>query len=139
MFTKGILALMKINARIVRCAGITKLFTNSLGLIDDLGEKGVAMKILSRYLSHLTLAVTSVISLNAWAASDPEAAKQMTEDFSPQAQYKLAMREAQAAYQDAVTNCKSMKGVDRTSCMKEARSNLQADLSTAKKARSSGQ
>jgi hypothetical protein len=68
----------------------------------------------------------------AYSASDPEA-KQMTEDFGPQAQARLATREAQAAYQDAVSNCKTMKGSARNNCMKEARANLQADLASAKK------
>jgi hypothetical protein len=96
------------------------------------------MKTLSRYFCAAALAIGSFASLSAFGAADPEA-RQLTEDFSPQAQYRLATREAQAAYQDAITNCKTMKGADRNNCMKEARTNLQADLANAKKMRSSGQ
>jgi hypothetical protein len=96
------------------------------------------MRTLSRYLYAATFAAGSFAISPAFGAADPEA-RQMTEDFSPQAQYRLATREAQAAYQDAITNCKTMKGADRNNCMKEARTNLQADLANAKKMRSSGQ
>jgi hypothetical protein len=54
--------------------------------------------------------------------------RQMVEDMSPRAQAQLARREAQAAYQDAVAECKKMRGNQRAACMKEARSNLQNDL-----------
>lgn len=96
------------------------------------------MKTLSRYVYVTALAVGNFAILPVYGATDSEA-KQLTEDFSPQAQYRLATREAQAAYQDAVTNCKTMKGAERNSCIKEARTNLQADLANAKKMRSSGQ
>lgn len=96
------------------------------------------MNTLSRYLNVAALVAGGIAFLPAYAAADPEA-RQLTEDFSPQAQYRLATREAQAAYQDAVANCKTMKGADRTACMKEAHTNLQADLANAKKMRSTGQ
>lgn len=96
------------------------------------------MSTLNRCLYAAALAVSGMAFLPAYGATDPEA-RQLTEDFSPQAQYRLATREAQAAYQDAMTNCKTMKGAERNNCMKEARSNLQADLANAKKIRSSGQ
>jgi vacuolar-type H+-ATPase subunit H len=91
-----------------------------------------------RYLCAAALTAGFFSTLSAYGAADPEA-KQMTEDFSPQAQSRLAIREAQAAYQDAVNGCKTMKSAERNNCMKEARSNLQADLANAKKMRSSGQ
>lgn len=96
------------------------------------------MNTLSRYLYAAALAAGGIVLLPACAAADSEA-KQLSEDFSPQAQYRLATREAQAAYQDAVANCKSMKGTDRSNCIKDARANLQADLANAKKMHSSGQ
>lgn len=96
------------------------------------------MNVLSRYLCTAALTAGAVMLLPAYGATDSEA-KQMTEDFSPQAQYRLATREAQAAYQDALSNCKTMKGADRSNCMKEARTNLQADLANAKKMRGTAQ
>jgi Tfp pilus assembly protein PilP len=96
------------------------------------------MNALNPFACTVVLAAAGIVFIPAaYGASDLEA-KQMTEDFSPQAQARLATREAQAAYQDAVSNCKTMKGADRNSCMKEARANLQTDISNAKKMQGSG-
>lgn len=70
---------------------------------------------------------------------DKAEAQQSTEDMSPQGQYKIAKKEADAAYRDALADCKKLSKAERTSCAKEAKANHQADLSQAKKALSSGQ
>lgn len=54
------------------------------------------------------------------------------QEMSPKEQYRLAVREAHAAYAEAVRLCKSHAGADRSSCMKEARSNRRSDLAYAK-------
>lgn len=59
--------------------------------------------------------------------------QQLVQSFTPQARYNLAKREAQAAYGEAVKECKSMSGAERSSCTKEARANLQQDLAYAKR------
>ncbi|NEX60421.1 hypothetical protein [Noviherbaspirillum galbum] len=63
--------------------------------------------------------------------------RQLSEDFSPQGQYRIATKEAQAAYQDALKECRQ-SGSDRNSCMTEAKRNLQSDLAQAKQNLSSG-
>lgn len=65
-------------------------------------------------------------------------ARQSTEDTSPQAQYKRAQREANAAYRQALTDCRKMNKSERSACEKEAKANLQSDLAEAKKMRSDG-
>lgn len=52
--------------------------------------------------------------------------------MSPKEQYNLAVREAHAAYAEAVRVCKTHARNDRAECMKEARFNLRSDLAYAK-------
>jgi hypothetical protein len=58
--------------------------------------------------------------------------KQLTQDFSPKARYNLAKREAQAAYSEALSVCRSLSRSERSACNKEARATLQSDLAYAK-------
>jgi hypothetical protein len=91
-------------------------------------------------LAYIVMAMTSV-SVSAYAAQDAMSraeARQTVEDRTPQAQYQTSKREANAAYQDALAECKKMRSTERTGCMKEAKSNLQSDLAQAKKSLSSG-
>lgn len=74
----------------------------------------------------------------ARTAEDRAEAQQSKEDVSPQGQYRIAKKEADAAYQEALTNCKKMSKADRTACMKDAKAAHQADLAQAKKEFSSG-
>lgn len=100
------------------------------------------MSIMIRWGYGLVFAVGSTILLPAYAvigASSKAEERQLTEDFSPQAQYRLATREAHGAYQDALTECRKLKGTERKNCMKEACANLQADLTQTKKNSSVGQ
>jgi len=64
--------------------------------------------------------------------------RQSTEDTSPQAQYKRAQREAHAAYQEALADCKKMSKSERSACEKEAKTNFQSDMKDAEKMRSGG-
>lgn len=100
------------------------------------------MSITRRCGYGLAFAIGSTVLLPVYAATDTSSKieeQQLTEDFSPQAQYRLATREAHAAYQDALANCRKQKGTERNNCVKEARANLQGDLAEAKKNRSVGQ
>jgi hypothetical protein len=59
-------------------------------------------------------------------------ARQMQEQFTPQAQYRLSEREARAAYQDAVRDCQQMDRTKRSSCVRDARDLLRQDLADAR-------
>lgn len=59
-------------------------------------------------------------------------ASQLYQDTSPQARARLAQREAHAAFQHAMRQCRGLKAADRTSCMNEARTNLRNDLAYAR-------
>lgn len=65
-------------------------------------------------------------------ADSSAAARQLREDFSPQAQYRNALREAHAAYGEAMKQCKGMSGSDKTSCINDAKKHLQNDLAYAR-------
>lgn len=58
--------------------------------------------------------------------------RQMTEDMSPRAQYNRSVKEAHAAYAEAVKECGRMRSAEKTSCMKEAKTNMQSDLASAR-------
>lgn len=58
--------------------------------------------------------------------------RQMMEDTSPGAQYNRSVREANAAYADAVRECNRMASRQRASCMQEAKSTLKGDLDAAR-------
>lgn len=59
-------------------------------------------------------------------------ARWYVEDTTSQAHYQTSAKEAHAAYQEALKECRQMKGAERAVCLKEASSNLQADLAQAK-------
>ncbi len=85
------------------------------------------------------LLAASSLSLHAIAATDtPEKdpARWSQADVTPQQRYQTMKKEADAAYRDALKECKSKRGAERTECNKEAKSYHQADLESAKKARS---
>lgn len=66
-------------------------------------------------------------------------AQQTTENQTAQSRYQTAKKEANAAYKEALADCRKMRGAERTTCMKEAKANLQNDLAEAKKTMSSGE
>lgn len=60
-------------------------------------------------------------------------ARWYAEDATPQARYQTSTKEAHAAYQEALKDCRQMKGPERAACLKEAHANLQTDLTDAKR------
>lgn len=65
-------------------------------------------------------------------------ASQLLQDVTPQARAQLARREAYAAYNEAMSACKSMGQAERKDCAVEAKKNLRNDLNYAKEIRTSG-
>ncbi len=90
------------------------------------------------FLACLLLTTAPVNAAQRQSASKAEA-QRMTQDMSAQARYKNARREANAAYKEAVADCRKMRGAEHTTCMKDAKANLQNDLAEAKKTLSSGE
>lgn len=72
------------------------------------------------------------------AMSRTEERRQMTEDSSPRAAYSRMVKEANAAYAEAVRECGRMAAGQRASCMREAKTNLSGDLASARSQSSSG-
>lgn len=64
---------------------------------------------------------------------DKDPARWYTEDSTAKAQSKTAQKEAGAAYQEALADCRKMRGADAKACMNEARDNYQNDVADAKK------
>lgn len=96
------------------------------------------MNMLPKYLLPLFILTAGMPVSPAYAASKTEA-RPTTDDVTPQAQYQRSRREAQAAYREAQAACRKMPASERGNCTKEAKANLQSDLTEAKKALSSGQ
>ena len=59
------------------------------------------------------------------------------EDLTPQARFQTSKKEADAAYKDAVTDCKQLEASSRATCLRDARSQWMQDIETAKKKLSS--
>ena len=72
-------------------------------------------------LSSFFLVVAGMAALTlvhaARNAEDQAGAQQSTEDMRAQGQYKIAKKEAEAAYREALTNRKKMRKAERTACM----------------------
>jgi uncharacterized paraquat-inducible protein A len=82
----------------------------------------------------LSAAFLSPVSIHA-AQNDAMSraeARQMQEQFTPQAQYRLSEREARAAYQDAMRDCQQMDKTKRAGCMRAAREHMRQDLADAR-------
>lgn len=95
-----------------------------------------------KLVSPFLLVISAALTMPVHAAQDTSSkaeARQSTEDTSPKGQYQTSKKEAEAAYRQALADCKQMRATERKTCMKEAKSNYQADLSEAKKLLSSGQ
>jgi hypothetical protein len=80
--------------------------------------------------SLLLIAGTALPAEDKVTASE---ARQVIEDTTPQQKYNTAKREVQAAYQEALNDCKKMRGSEKTVCTKEAKESRQNDLTEAKK------
>jgi hypothetical protein len=64
-------------------------------------------------------------------AKDP--ARWYTEDSTAKARSQTAQKEANAAYQQALADCRKMRGAEAKACTKEARDNYRNDMAEAKK------
>lgn len=64
---------------------------------------------------------------------DKDPARWYAEDSTAKAQSKTAQKEAAAAYQEALADCRKMRGAEAKACMKEARDNYRNDTADAKK------
>jgi hypothetical protein len=94
---------------------------------------GAMDSIFPRVASAIILVVTALYAIPAHAADkamDQAEARQLTEQFTPQAQFRLSRREAYAAYQQALQGCRQNGKADR-SCTQEAKRQLQEDLADA--------
>jgi hypothetical protein len=65
-------------------------------------------------------------------ATPKDEARWSQEDVTPQARYRTLQKEAAAAYRENTSQCKSLAGAERASCLNEAKSNYQKELADAK-------
>ncbi len=88
-------------------------------------------------LSHLFLSLLLVAgsgaALAAGAIPDKDPPQWHTEDTTPQMHYQTSRKEAGAAYQEARTECRTMRGAEASACNREARENYEKDMAAAKK------
>jgi hypothetical protein len=108
---------------------------------QEVRVKEIAMQSIMKRIAGLMVVAGSLPFMAAHAATDAMSraeSRQLIEDKTPQAQYQTSRKEANAAYQEALAECRKMQSGERSGCMKEARSNLQNDLAEAKRSVSSG-
>ncbi|CAN5292171.1 hypothetical protein BH11PSE11_BH11PSE11_10220 [soil metagenome] len=76
------------------------------------------------------VAVSSAMAQNLSNIDPP---RWTIEDRTPQARYQTSKKEAAAAYQEALNDCRQNRGADRAACLRDARTNYQRDLDEAKR------
>lgn len=99
------------------------------------------MQSVMKRFAGLMVVAGSLLVMSAHAATDAMSraeSRQLIEDKTAQAQYQTSRKEANAAYQEALAQCRKMQSGERSGCLKEARSNLQNDLAEAKRSLNSG-
>jgi hypothetical protein len=91
----------------------------------------------SKHALALTLFIASLAALPASAGdavpTPKDEARWDTPDTTPQQRYETARKEAAAAYQQALADCKALSGAEKSSCVKEAKANFEHDSAEAKK------
>jgi hypothetical protein len=100
----------------------------------------------TRHKTWLTTIAASIVLSTTWMpgiaqtttedaqnAPEKDPARWYIEDTTNQERYRTATKEAHAAYQDALKECKKVERSERTSCKKEANAQLRADLAEAKR------
>ena len=70
------------------------------------------------------------IEIKVKGAGDPP--QWYKEDVTPAQQYQTARKEAGAAYNQALTQCRTLAGSERTACLAEARATYNEDLAALK-------
>jgi hypothetical protein len=83
-------------------------------------------------LAILAASNGAMLLSSAQTTDDKDPARWYTEDTTPQAKYQTAKKEAGAALQESLAECKKMTGTVRAECMQEARSRFHADMMDAK-------
>ena len=92
------------------------------------------MKIKSNNTSRSILASAFLVMAgSAFALSeDDQLARTAVPDSTPQQRYDSAIREAGGAYKEALRECSAMRGVERSSCTREAKATYDNDMAEAR-------
>ena len=84
------------------------------------------------FLLTVGAAFAQTLSDNSIAeTADP--ARWYQEDLTPQARFQTAKKEVDAAYKEAAIECKKLAPANRSSCVRDARTQWAQDLESAKK------
>ena len=93
-------------------------------------QKPFRTSILCALLSVPAFAVTNALAADGAPEKDP--AQWSTPDVTPQARYQTAKKEADAALQEALTQCRSLRGAEKAACTKDAQATHAAEVAAAK-------
>ncbi|HEY5800323.1 MAG TPA: hypothetical protein VIT92_08875 [Burkholderiaceae bacterium] len=91
-----------------------------------------------RFMAAAMATAVAIASSVALAQSRPQGApvvdppRWTTEDTTPEARYRTSKKEAGAAYQEALWECKKMAAGERGACLKQARDQYNLDLAEAR-------
>lgn len=90
-----------------------------------------------KHILTLSLLVASMSALSASAgdaeATDKDVARWSTPDTTPQQRQETFRKEAIAAYEMALGDCRALSGKEKSECIKDAKANYEHDLAEAKK------
>jgi hypothetical protein len=90
-----------------------------------------------KHILAVSLLVASMSGLTAFAGdaepTDKDVARWSTPDTTPQQRYETSKKEAIAAYQQALGDCRALSGKEKSECTREAKSSYEQDLAGAKK------
>ena len=99
-------------------------------------NKGTAMQkpfrtsILCALLLVPAFAMTNALAAEGAPEKDP--AQWSTPDVTPQARYQTAKKEADAAFREALNECRSLPRAEKAACTKDAQSTHAAEVAAAK-------
>lgn len=93
-------------------------------------QKRFRTPLLCALLALPAFAMTSAFAAEGAPEKDP--AQWSTPDTTPQARYMTAKKEADAAHQAALGECRGLHGAEKTACTKEAQATYAQDLAAAK-------
>lgn len=93
-------------------------------------QKPFRTAILCAALSVPAFAMTNAFAAEGAPEKDP--AQWNTPNATPQARYQTAKKEADAALQEALSQCRSLRGAEKATCTKDAQATYAADLAAAK-------
>lgn len=83
-------------------------------------------------IALMAVTITTANLAEAADSDERELVRVAMEDFTPQQKYRNAVHDAERTYWDARQDCAEQSGIDRRTCMREAREAYERDILEAR-------